>query len=1119
MIASVKRMSAASASNHVVGLQVPASTGASSASISNFELDDSPETGADDDLLTPAASSNFATSSVAMAPVGLTSLAVASVAAIPGQGGDPALVVKTAGSGLVFVDTFTADDTTAYENCVIAAEKQLEGVITNNITLHMTFDMGVKGDTDFNHFSDGIQVKYATLKAALHKVAPNDVLPPVDPSNGGLYNLAPAYARMLGLTTSAPSDDAIVTFHTNGATWDFGQDVVNAITHGISEAGLGRVSGMGVSISDEGVVTPEPDGWEPLDLFRYTASGLYDSSDGKGNLIDGIVPNTTDYFSSDGGAQTSQDADLSFTNLFAGTVVNPDAETDADDWREDDVFGVNNAGETDTLSVTDLDVMSALGWQINLKQQNFSASSGNWENPANWANGYNPISAEDVVIGYTNVAAATLSDDVTVNSISLVAGSSLLIDNRGSLTATNGTAVSSEDTDVLYSGNDGAITVDDNSTLSVGGFFANLGSLTIEGGATFSDSAGFDNPGALAIEGSGATANLTGAVDNSGSIAVGVGASLSLSGVVQNTGTITVGAQLTDIDAVGDLILNGATTFDGGGAIDLGQITISFSSDVVAPPGPGPVHGHPVANVSTGGIFGGGALINDDAISGAGVISVGSLDNRASGSIGASIAGYSLRIQSEAVSNEGVLFADAGTSLELGVTGPTTELDNSGQINLAAGADLVIADDTSAAGSGSINFDGAGDALVSADLGPTGFANENAIVATASAQIGDAGLLNANDLSLTNDGSIVAENAGVKLTLDTGANVIQDPAGLLEAENDAQLVIDSAVQTGNPGIRPGVGAIKAAIIGPTGGTIEAASGGVVTIAAAVSEGAGNTVPGQIVIDSGTVEFLSGSSDSVPIEFTGAGGVLEVQSTATPLGAIQGVVGGDAFSVTGTSLTSATIGSSSLDIVTNSGNFDFANVLYGGAITGYVAFADPSTAGMERVLLTDGAAATLQETNSTIYENDSGANITGSGNTIDFQGSAASIASLYGTAPKPTGSTARAAISIFLPRKPKSSAARTRSTSWELQATPSVCSRPPTISTRSTATTASSTSTARRPTCLEAPIRCTSKPAIPASRSRSKAPKAFGTRSKGRVGSPASRIPGRRSRAAATPSIS
>ena len=251
--------------------------------------------------------------------------------------------------------------------------------------------------------------------------------------------------------------------------------------------------------------------------------------------------------------------------------------------------------------------------------------------------------------------------------------------------------------------------------------------MTIEGGATFSDSAGFDNIGALAIEGLGATANMTGAVDNSGSINVGVGASLSLSGVVQNTGTITIGAQFTNTATFGEVTLNGATTLDGGGAIGLGQITISFSSDIaVGPGGPGPVHGHPVANVSTGRIYGGDALVNDDAISGAGIISVGSLDNRASGSIGASIGGYSLLLQSSTISNEGELFADAQTTLELGLLSSTTELANSGQINIAAGADLVIEGNTSAAEFGSINFNGAGAALVSAGLGPTGFANQNA---------------------------------------------------------------------------------------------------------------------------------------------------------------------------------------------------------------------------------------------------------------------------------------------------------------------------------------------------------------------------------------------------------
>ena len=62
--------------------------------------------------------------------------------------------------------------------------------------------------------------------------------------------------------------------------------------------------------------------------------------------------------------------------------------------------------------------------------------------------------------------------------------------------------------------------------------------------------------------------------------------------------------------------------------------------------------------------------------------------------------------------------------------------------------------------------------------------------------------------------------------------------------------------------------------------------------------------------------------------------------------------------------------------------------------------------MERVLLTDGVAAVLQETDKTVYEDASSANIIGAGNTIDFLGSAASTASIYctgGEADKVNGS--------------------------------------------------------------------------------------------------------------------
>ena len=110
-----------------------------------------------------------------------------------------------------------------------------------------------------------------------------------------------------------------------------------------------------------------------------------------------------------------------------------------------------------------------------------------------------------------------------------------------------------------------------------------------------------------------------------------------------------------------------------------------------------------------------------------------------------------------------------------------------------------------------INFNGAGAALTSDGLAPTSFTNDNAIIATASAQIGDESIKSVNDLMLIDHGAIIADGPGVTLTLNTGARTIADQGGLLEAENGAQLVLDSAVDTGVTGV----------LGGPNSGTIEA----------------------------------------------------------------------------------------------------------------------------------------------------------------------------------------------------------------------------------------------------------------------------------------------------------
>jgi hypothetical protein len=270
MTTSLTKLPVASPSSHRVGLLHLANTQADSASISDFELADSDISASDDEVTTPSTSSALTQIAPMVAFRGLAA------DAIPGVGGDPPLEVTTTGSGLVFFNTFTANDTQKYENDVIAAEKQLEGIFTNNVTLRMTFDMEnvSGGDTDGNKTTGGqITVSYATLKAAILKLAPDDVFPATDPSGGKGFTIPEAYARMLGLSTGAPTTDATVTFDSfsSGQAWNFGQDVVDAITHGISEAGMGRDSGLGKFNGDI---------WTPSDLFRYTASGAYDSSDG-----------------------------------------------------------------------------------------------------------------------------------------------------------------------------------------------------------------------------------------------------------------------------------------------------------------------------------------------------------------------------------------------------------------------------------------------------------------------------------------------------------------------------------------------------------------------------------------------------------------------------------------------------------------------------------------------------------------------------------------------------------------------------------------------------------------------------------------------------------------------
>lgn len=241
-------------------------------------------------------------------------------------------------NGLVFINTYGAGVSQQFINSVVSAENALSALFTNSVTLRITFNeqaLGTNSDLAENSWSSFVSVSYAQLKSALPA---SDSLPSTDPSGGHIWSLPEAYARMLGLSSSAPSTDDTVTLNTS-YNWKFGQDVTNTIEHEITEGGMGRVGGLG---DQNGV-------WSTMDLFRYSAPGVRDFTDGR----DG----KTTFFSSNGSTLSS----LSYNNEYNSNGVKSNSG-DTADFTQNDVFGTGQVGETNTFSQTDIANMTAIGW-------------------------------------------------------------------------------------------------------------------------------------------------------------------------------------------------------------------------------------------------------------------------------------------------------------------------------------------------------------------------------------------------------------------------------------------------------------------------------------------------------------------------------------------------------------------------------------------------------------------------------------------------------------------------------------------------------------------------------------------------------------------------------------
>jgi hypothetical protein len=834
----------------------------------------------------------------------------------------PAVAITTPGSGLVFDNTYSASCTASFEACIVAAEKQLESLFTNSDTINVSFAEVNAGDTGdaLGNSSNGYDYSYATLRAALLKVAPNDVLPTTDPSGGSKKWFVPeAYGRMLGLTTNTGSPDLSVTLNTYYA-WSFGQDVINGLTHELSEGGLGRLGDLGGSGGGS---------WGTMDLFRYNAAGQADYSNGR----DG----DTTYFSSNGGSTLSnQDLPakgaptLSYNNQYNsdGTLANTG---DTADWVQNNVFGSTGDGETLAMTQTELQVLQALGWQLSLKQD-VDSTSGSWETPTNWSTGSMPIEPQDV---YIDNAIVALNADVLVNSVATSAGALLAIGNSAActLTAVDGTNLNTEDASSVASGNLGEIEVCTGSALQVGYFsetFSNAGTLLLGKGAGGSGFGALNIAGTVDLSGggtvtlgqTGTTGDILNAAGLPGSGLVNVDNTISGSGLIDlgsfdNQADGHVDAQSRLQISVGTFTNEGVMTDEANATLDLGadgatQSLANTGSVIVDAGADVAISGNYTLSGNGALAFkGAGAAITSDG-SAASFTNASIIDAEYSGRIGdASLtfanagtlnaigSGVTLTLDTGAntVVNTGTLVAetsavlaiasnlanqgtvDVGTSssssgtstgtLDLGLDGATVSADNTGLITVYSGSDLAISGNYAVGGAGNIYLKGAG-AITSDGNGPATFANASAITAFGSNQIGDVGIKSSNDLTFNNSGTVAATGLDVTLTIDTGANTVVN-TGTMEAANSAALAIVSGLN--NQG---SLDAGTSTASGTSTGTLDLGADG--ATGSAINTGVINVWGGSDLAISGN--YTVGGSGSVQLKGAGAAITSDGNAPAT-----------------------------------------------------------------------------------------------------------------------------------------------------------------------------------------------------------------------------------------------
>jgi hypothetical protein len=254
----------------------------------------------------------------------------------------------------------------AFKTTVATVAQFFQDTFTDPVTVNVTVEFlplsaGGLGRSTY----DLTSYSYSEITAALAQDSTSGIdgvavasLPAADPiSVTHAYYMTTAQAKALGLAGASSASDGTVTFASN-QPFDFdrsdgiaaGQyDFYGTVAHELSE-----VMGRELNAIGNNAQFGPPNGYFPLDLFKYTAAGegTVERTD-EGTVERTFEGTIAGYFSLDGG-------------VTKGYEFNIDPDGDFGDWAQsveaDSFLAFSFPGVINAVSATDIQVMDVLGW-------------------------------------------------------------------------------------------------------------------------------------------------------------------------------------------------------------------------------------------------------------------------------------------------------------------------------------------------------------------------------------------------------------------------------------------------------------------------------------------------------------------------------------------------------------------------------------------------------------------------------------------------------------------------------------------------------------------------------------------------------------------------------------